>query len=231
MIVAGSIPRSLPAEFTRLIGITSVCAMTEVVCYVDAAHIYAGIMTGNTVQFGWAVASADWAKAAPIGIAIGSFVLGCLVVGIFRNHLKPVTRVYGAMAAFLAAASFVRLDPALRVSVELPLLAFSVALQGEAFSGFAGINLQTIVVTNNLVKFAKAFAARYINPSVDSAKVPPREEVLVYGVCWSAYFIAAGVGGLLTVYISHPLIVPIVILGGLTVIQICDVDVLPSPAK
>jgi uncharacterized membrane protein YoaK (UPF0700 family) len=46
-------------EFTRLIGITAVCAITEVVCYVDAAHIYAGIMTGNTVRFGWAIASGD----------------------------------------------------------------------------------------------------------------------------------------------------------------------------
>lgn len=212
MTSADSMTRSLPAEFTRLISITAVCAITEVVCYVDAAHIYAGIMTGNTVQFGWAVASGDWAKAAPIGIAIGSFVLGCLLVGIFRDRLKPVIRVYGGMAILLAAASIVRLDPALRLPLELPLLAFSVALQGEAFSGFAGVNLQTIVVTNNLVKFAKTFAARYINPSSDPAKVPSRDEVLVYGVCWIAYFIAAGIGGLLTYYVAHPLVLPIVIL-------------------
>lgn len=203
---------SRPAEFIRLVGITAVCAMTEVVCYADAEHIYAGIMTGNTVQFGWAVASGDWAKAAPIGLAIGSFFLGCLIVGILRNHLKPVTRVYAAMAVVLVAASLVRLDPVLRLPVELPLLAFAVALQGEAFSGFSGVSLQTIVVTNNLVKFAKAVAARYINPSQDFSKIPSREEVLVHGTSWVSYFIAAGIGGLLTYYVAYPLLVPILIL-------------------
>ena len=207
------------AEFGRLIGVTAVCAITEVVCYIDAGHIYAGIMTGNTVQFGWAVASGDWAKATPVGIAIGSFALGCILVGICRDWLKVVTRGYGAMAVFLAAASLVRLYPVLRPSVELPLLAFAVALQGEAFSGFAGVSLQTIVVTNNIVKFSKAFAARYINPSRDPTKIPSREEVLVNGVCWLAYFIAAGIGGVLTFKFGYPLLAPIVVLGLLAVPQ------------
>lgn len=212
MSASQSTIRSLPAEFTKLIGITAVCAVTEVVCYADAEHIYAGIMTGNTVQLGWAVASGDWAKAMPIAIAVGSFVLGCLVVGIFRKQLK-VNRVYGAMAVFLVAASVARLNPALRLPLELPILAFAVALQGEAFSGFAGVSLQTIVVTNNLVKFAKALAARYINPSNDPSEVPTREEVLVHGLSWGSYFMAAGIGGLLIYYTHYPLILPIIMLG------------------
>jgi uncharacterized membrane protein YoaK (UPF0700 family) len=89
------------------------------------------------------------------------------------------------------------------------------SLQCEAFSGFAGFNLQTIVVTNNIIKFAKTFAARYINPSSNPGKVPSGDEVLVYGVCWITYFIPAGIGGLLTYYFAHPLVVPIVILSSL----------------
>lgn len=200
-------------EYARLVGVTAVCATTEVVCYADAAHIYAGIMTGNTVQFGWALASGQWAKAEPIGIAIGSFMISCLLVGVLRNVLKPVMRVYGLMALFLIAASLARLHPALRVPVELPLLAFAVSLQGETFSGFAGINLQTIVVTNNLVKFMKALAGRYINPPKEVAKQPTRAEVAVHGICWATYVVAAGIGGLLTYQVGNPLIAPIIILG------------------
>lgn len=219
MTTASATAPSGIGEFTRLVSVTAVCAMTEVVCYADAEHIYAAIMTGNTVQFGWAIATGDWLKAAPIAIAIGSFFVGCLIVGVFRDYLKKLTRVYFAMAVFLVAASAIRLNPALRVPVELPVLAFALALQGEAFAGFAGVSLQTIVVTNNLVKFAKAIAGRYINPSKDLAKVPSRSEVLVHGTSWLSYVVSAGFGGLLTYYSDFPLLLPIVILCTLAVAQ------------
>jgi len=202
----------LARELAHLIGITLACGISEVVCYHDAAHIYAGIMTGNTVQLGWALAGGEVARAVPIALALGSFFVGCVIASIFRVQLRSLRRVYWSMALLLAFAAFARSNASLRLPVELPLLAFSMALQGEGISQFAGVNLQTVVVTNNLVKFAKAMTARYINPSKDLSKVPPREEVLVPGVCWITFCVGAAFGGLLIINLVNPLIIPIAVL-------------------
>lgn len=213
MTMAGNVAVPSPVrDLSHLVGVTLACGITEVVCYHDAAHIYAAIMTGNTVQLGWAIADGDLARALPIVIALGSFFVGCVIASIFRQQLKPLRRVYWSMALLLAAASVVRLHTGLRLPVELPLLAFALALQGEGISQFAGVNLQTVVVTNNLVKFAKTFTERYVNPDRDPTRVPSRIEVLVPGLSWSAFCVGAGVGGLLTVYSPYPLMVPIALL-------------------
>ena len=210
MTMAGNVAvPSLTRDLSRLVGITLACGITEVVCYHDAAHIYAAIMTGNTVQLGWAITDGDLARALPIAIALGSFFVGCVIASIFRVQLKSLRRVYWSMALFLSAAALVRSNVSLRLPVELPLLAFALALQGEGVSQFSGVNLQTVVVTNNLVKFAKTLTARYINPSSDVSKVPSREEVLVPGVCWITFGIGAGLGGWLILHSVNPLIVPI----------------------
>ncbi|MBB2198791.1 DUF1275 domain-containing protein [Gluconacetobacter sp. 1c LMG 22058] len=211
-VVAPVAAPRLVRELTHLIGITLACGITEVVCYHDAAHIYAAIMTGNTVQLGWAIADGDLARALPIMIALGSFFVGCIIASIFRGQFKSLRRVYWSMALLLAVAALVRSNASLRLPVELPLLAFALALQGEGVSQFAGVNLQTVVVTNNLVKFAKTLTARYINPSSDVSKVPSREEVLVPGVCWITFGIGAGLGGWLTLHSMNPLIAPLGIL-------------------
>lgn len=205
-------PVSLKNELIRLIGVTMACSVTEVVCYGDAAHVYAGIMTGNTVQLGWALSAGHYATALPIAIALGSFFTGCVIASYFRVQLRPLRRVYWLMASLLMLASVIRFHAPLHVFLELPLLAFTMALQGEGLSQFAGVKLQTVVVTNNLVKFAKALTERYINPSADLSKIPSRADVLVPGICWCTFCTGAGLGALLSVHHAYPLSVPIVLL-------------------
>jgi uncharacterized membrane protein YoaK (UPF0700 family) len=205
-------PVSLKNELIRLMCVTMACSVTEVVCYGDAAHVYAGIMTGNTVQLGWALSAGQYAKALPIAIALGSFFIGCVVASFFRVQLRPLRRVYWLMASLLTMASFIRFHMPLHLFVELPLLAFTMALQGEGLSQFAGVKLQTVVVTNNLVKFAKALTERYINPGADPSNIPSRADVLVPGVCWCTFFTGAGLGALLSLHHAYPLIVPIILL-------------------
>jgi uncharacterized membrane protein YoaK (UPF0700 family) len=169
-------------------------------------------MTGNTVQLGWALSAGQYAKALPIAIALGSFFVGCVVASFFRVQLRPLRRVYWLMASLLTIASFIRFHMPLHLFVELPLLAFTMALQGEGLSQFAGVKLQTVVVTNNLVKFAKALTERYINPGADPSNIPSRADVLVPGVCWCTFFTGAGLGALLSLHHAYPLIVPIILL-------------------
>ncbi|MEJ5143469.1 YoaK family protein [Gluconobacter albidus] len=199
----------LVRELTHLVSITLACAITEVVCYHDASHVYAAIMTGNTVELGWALATGNLYRALPIAIALGSFFVGCTFASVFQSQLRPVRRIYWLMAVLLAATMMVRSNASLRLPVELPLLALALALQAEGVSQFAGVTLQTVVVTNNLVKFAKTFTARYINPSKDISKIPSRAEVLIPGICWVTFCLGAALGGLLIVYLPDPLIVPL----------------------
>ncbi|WP_244902263.1 DUF1275 family protein [Gluconobacter frateurii] len=193
----------------HLVCITLACAITEVVCYHDASHVYAAIMTGNTIELGWALAEGNLCRVLLIAIALSSFFVGCIIASIFRSQLKSVRRVYWLMVLLLAAAIAARTNASLRIPLELPLLAFALALQAEGISHFANVNLQTVVVTNNLVKFAKTFTARYINPSQDISRIPSREEVLIPGICWVAFCAGAALGGLLIVHLAYPLIVPL----------------------
>ncbi|MFT8876313.1 MAG: YoaK family protein [Gluconobacter potus] len=196
-------------ELIHLVCITLACAITEVICYHDAQHVYAAIMTGNTVELGWDLAAGNLHRALPIAIALGSFFVGCIFASVFQNQLKPVRRIYWLMALLLTAAMILRSNISLRIPIELPLLAFALALQAEGVSQFARVTLQTVVVTNNLVKFAKNFTARYVNPSQDISQIPSREEVLIPGICWVTFCIGAALGGVLIAHLSVPLIVPI----------------------
>lgn len=205
-------PSGALSELLRLSCVTLACAITEVICYSDTVHIYAGIMTGNTVQLGWSLAAGKYAKALPIASAIGFFFIGCIITSFFRNQLKPARRIYWLMVILLAIASIVRLNTSLRLFIELPLLALTMALQGVGISQFSGVKLQTVVVTNNLVKFAHALTARYINPSSNLSEIPSRADVLVPGICWFTFCIGAGCGGVLCVYYTYPLAVPISLL-------------------
>jgi hypothetical protein len=45
----------------------------EIIGYLDLGRIFPGIMTGNTVQSGFAAASVDWARTGLCGLALALF--------------------------------------------------------------------------------------------------------------------------------------------------------------
>lgn len=192
-------------EYVRLIAVTASGAMTEVVCYADTGHMYAGIMTGNTVQLGWLIWAGEWAKVIPLLWVITCFVIGCIVSQIFRCKHVPLTFIYGIMLILLLAASFFRLEPSLRLWFELPVLAFTVAMQAVSFPKFDGIGLQTVVTTNNIVKFTTGLVNHYIYPPIDNAKKNSAADVWIPGACWFTFIISAGIGGWLVTHTTKPL--------------------------
>ncbi|KDE20560.1 hypothetical protein AZ09_06960 [Acetobacter aceti 1023] len=200
----------------RVVGLTFVVAFVEVTVYMDVGRIYPGIMTGNTVQFGRSVALHQWENAALTGTAIGLFFCGCMCASLIRRYMKWPYWELMLMAAVLVVVTFARLSPALHHVVELPLVALALGMQGETLARFGGVSLQTLVVTNNMVKFSDAFIGRYVAVWLDrdrfEAKRPALKEVVLPGAAWLCYFLSAMLGAVIEHVSRFGLLLPIVVL-------------------
>jgi uncharacterized membrane protein YoaK (UPF0700 family) len=208
---SGAIP--LHVSVRRVVALTTVCGFVEVIGYKDAGGIYPAIMTGNTVQLGWSLAQGEWARFSLLAFAVGAFFVGCMIASAIKRRLKRPALELCIMSAVLVATGIVREHTALRVPVELPLLALALAMQGETVSRFGAVSLQTLVVTNNMVKFSDAFVGRYFrghSPTHD--KRPTLDEVLLPGLAWLTYSLAAAAGALAAGLMSEPLIIPALLL-------------------
>lgn len=208
-------------EYLRLIAVTVSGAMTEVVCYADAGHMYAGIMTGNTVQLGWLLWAGEWVKVIPLLTVIICFALGCVISQILRCKHVSITSIYGLMLILLLTASLLRLEPSLRVWLEMPVLSFTIAIQAVAFPKFDNVGLQTVVTTNNIVKFTTGLVSYYIYPPIDKEKRLLAADVWIPGVCWFTFIISAGMGGWLVTNTNSPLIGSVLIIFIFFVLSVC----------
>ena len=208
-------------EYLRLIAVTASGAMTEVVCYADAGHMYAGIMTGNTVQLGWLLWAGEWVKVIPLLTVIICFALGCVISQILRSKHVSITSIYGLMLILLLTASLLRLEPSLRVWLEMPVLSFTIAIQAVAFPKFDNVGLQTVVTTNNIVKFTTGLVSYYIYPPIDKEKRLLAADVWIPGVCWFTFIISAGMGGWLVTNTNSPLIGSVLIIFIFFVLSVC----------
>ncbi|WP_459714167.1 YoaK family protein [Paraburkholderia sp. 2C] len=195
-----------------MIALTTVCGFVEVIGYKDAGGIYPAIMTGNTVQLGWSLAQGAWSRFSLLAFAIGSFFIGCMIASLIRRHLKRPPLELCMMSVLLIATGVVRQHAALRIPVELPLLALALAMQGETVSRFGAVSLQTLVVTNNMVKFSDAFVGRYFGRHGPADKRPALAEVLLPCLAWLTYSLAAAAGALAAGQMSEPLIIPALLL-------------------
>ena len=197
----------------RVMALSAVAGIVEVIGYGDFSSIYPGIMTGNTVQLGLTLAKEQWARFGLIAFAVGLFFLGGIVSSLIKRHLRHPPLQLLIMASVLVVAGLVRLQPSARIAVELPLLALAMAMQGETIAVFGGVSLQTIVVTNNMVKFSDALVGRYLIGKLKSAADRPRrEDVLLPGLAWLCYSVSAGIGALASSALSQPLLIPAVLL-------------------
>ncbi|CAN7789866.1 DUF1275 family protein [Caballeronia sp. LjRoot34] len=209
-------PADLPlaVSLRRVVVLAAVAGYVEVIGFMDVGGIYPGIMTGNTVQLGMTFAKAQWARFGLIAFAVGLFFVGGIISSLIKRHLRRPPLELLVMAGILSVASVVRLHASVRIPVELPLLALAMAMQGETIATFGGVSLQTIVVTNNMVKFSDALVGRYLPGPAgqQSLKVPELKEVLMPGLAWLSYSVGAGAGATAAAWLQLPLLVPAVML-------------------
>jgi uncharacterized membrane protein YoaK (UPF0700 family) len=220
--VGGKLPAAraelpMAVSLRRVVALAGVAGYVEVIGFMDFGGIYPAIMTGNTVQLGLTVAHAQWARFALIGFAVGMFFLGGIIASLIKVHLKRPPVELLLMAVLLCIASVVRMHSPNRLPFELPLLAFALAMQGETVSRFGGISLQTIVVTNNMVKFCDALVGRYFYSRREpggEAKRTPLMEMVLPGAAWLTYSVCAGLGAVASIWFQYALVVPAVVLVG-----------------
>ncbi|WP_347557074.1 YoaK family protein [Robbsia sp. KACC 23696] len=210
--VAAEPDTALHVSIRRVVMLTMVCGLVEVIGYTDAANIYPAIMTGNTVQLGSTLANAQWSRFGLLCYAIGAFFIGCFIASLIRRHLRRPPLELALMAVLLVGAGFVRTHAALRVMIELPMLALALGMQGETVSRFGAVSLQTLVVTNNMVKFSDAVVGRFLSRRASTEKRPDLAEVLLPGLAWLTYALAAALGALTAHWIAFPLLVPALLL-------------------
>jgi len=207
--------RTLAVSIRRVIVLSAVAGYIEVIGYMDFGGIYPGIMTGNTVQLGFNLAKLQWTRFGLIAYAVGLFFLGGIVASLIKRHLRHPPLEFLLMAGALVIAGLIRLHVSSRIPFELPILALAMAMQGETLAKFGGVSIQTIVVTNNMVKFSDALVGRFLSrrPHTGEADArPPLKEVLMPGLAWLSYSIGAGAGSTAAEWMRLPLLVPAFVL-------------------
>ena len=177
-------------------------------------HVYPGIMTGNTVQLGIAMARSDWQLFMLTGLTIASFLVGGIAGSVIRRNLRRPPLELIVMAVLLLAATPIRTEANNAVPVELGLLAMAMAMQGETVSRIGTVSIQTVVVTNNLVHFADALVGRFLSaPAATEGhgthSRPTVTEVAIPGCAWASYSIGACAGAIAIVEVRAPLLFPI----------------------
>ncbi|HEY2024698.1 YoaK family protein [Paraburkholderia sp.] len=199
---------TLAQSITRAVLLSAAAGYVEVIGYLDFNGRYPGIMTGNTVQFGYAAISRDWAAAAAFGVVLALFFAGCLCGGIARRVLSAPRYLLLGIAAVVAVADLLRANAALHLPGELPLLALAMAMQGETMARFGGQSIQTIVVTTNIVKCADALVAaasaarRRSGASRDALRT-----AALPGCAWLGYSGGVIAGAIARNAVTHPLLV------------------------
>ena len=147
-------PQGIGIPARRVLSLALVAGYVDALGFFDLNEIYTAAMTGNTIQLGIAFVHEQWAQLAVVGTTLGAFFCGALFSSFIRRRLPHAAWVLLIMAPLLLAAQAVRLFAPNPAAIELPLLAAVMAMQGETISRFGGVAIQTVVVTNNLLKFA-----------------------------------------------------------------------------
>lgn len=207
----------------RILSLGLVAGYVGTLGLVDLHGIYTAAMTGNTVQLSLDLVRGEWTRLAIVGATLGSFFCGGLLSSFIRRRLEHPAFELLIMAALVLVAQAVRSVAPDRSALELPLLAVALAMQGETISRFAGVPIQTIVVTSNLLKFADAVVGRYLSFEKGAARRraaeprPTRADVVLPGCAWLAYAIGAASGVWANAHLVLPLLAPAVLLVATTV--------------
>ena len=211
-------PQGIGIPARRILSLALIAGYVDALGFLDLNEIYTAAMTGNTIQLGIAFVREQWAQLAVVGTTLGAFFCGALFSSFIRRRLPHAAWVLLIMAPLLLAAQAVRLFAPNPAAIELPLLAAVMAMQGETISRFGGVAIQTVVVTNNLLKFADAIVGRYLpngkrsHTTSGEAGRTTQANVILPGCAWLAHTVGAGSAALASVSFSLPLTAPAALL-------------------
>jgi uncharacterized membrane protein YoaK (UPF0700 family) len=225
--------RTRPARtlIRRTVGLGFVAGFVNTVGFFDL-HVYPGIMTGNTVQLGIAMARSDWQLFVMTGLTITSFFVGGIAGSVIRRHLRRPPLELIVMAVLLLAATPIRTKASNAIPVELGLLTMAMAMQGETISRIGTVSIQTVVVTSNLLHFADVLVGRFLSAPASAEgqgthSRPTVTEVAIPGCAWASYSIGACAGALAIITVRAPLLFPIFVVVLLVVDMLLHAETQP----
>lgn len=207
-------PVAFSLTLRRLVCLGLVGGYLNAIGFIDLGGLYPAAMTGNTTQLGVAIVKFEWMRVFLIGSTVFCFFMGGILSSYLQRAIVHPSLELVLMIVVVSAAQFVRMVTNDPVPWELPLLACGMAMQGETLSRFSGSSIQTIVVTNTLLKFADALVGRYLR--YDKARRTSLVDVIVPGSAWTAYLIGAGSGVVASMFLQYALLPAIVLLGALS---------------
>ncbi|HTX53096.1 MAG TPA: YoaK family protein [Candidatus Baltobacteraceae bacterium] len=222
----------LAVPVRRVVALGFVAGCVDALGVVDLHGVYTAAMTGNTTQLGIAFVRGEWPRFALTAWTLAAFFGGGLLGSIIRRHLRRPAFELLIMAGVLLLAGAIRMHAGPLAFVELSLLAIAMAMQGQTVSRFGGLSIQTIVVTNTILKFADGLIGRYtpLRTRSETADTAGRRadiaDVIVPACAWLAYMVGAGIGAAAATGLQFPLLVPVVVLA----LTACDLLLTSSPA-
>lgn len=165
---------------------------------------FAGLMTGNTILLGIDIASQRFGGAGFHALIIAAFLGGVVLAQALRRVGTPVWATLCIAALLLAACGFFDRQTS---SLVLPL---AMGLQNSAANRFNGVALNTVFITGNIQKVGEGLI-HWIWPSRDP-NAPPPGAFAIYAFVWLAYALGAVAGALADRWLTHPLLLPAMIL-------------------
>ena len=166
---------------------------------------FAGLMTGNTVLLGIALADGNPLRALHYGAIILAFFFGVVTSrALLRFHFPP------ALCLTLAAAGLVVSTFYDTQSGPL-ILAYAMGTQNAAATRFGRVSLNTVFITGNLQKFGEGLVG-LLWPGQGRHAEPPPGAVAIFGLAWLAYAVGACLGAVAQRFLIWPLVVPAAIL-------------------
>jgi uncharacterized membrane protein YoaK (UPF0700 family) len=155
---------------------------------------FVGAMTGNTVLLG--INLAQWrldAAAYHLGI-VAAFVAAVIVTR------SAITREVPAAVPLLLTAMMLTASEFIPGHWSAAVAAIALGMQNAAVRNIAGVPLNTVFITGNLVQ---------LGASVPHASDPEsRMAIALLSAAWVAYAIGALIGALALHLIGHPMLVP-----------------------
>jgi uncharacterized membrane protein YoaK (UPF0700 family) len=186
------------------------CILAVIAGYADTVgylrfDAFAGLMTGNTVLLGIALASAAPWHGLHYGAIILAFFVGVLVSRtLLRFHFAPWVALTLSAAALVVCAFY-------EAPAGAVILAFAMGTQNAAATRFGSVTLNTVFITGNLQKFGEGIVGLLWPGQGRHAEAPPGD-VAIFGMVWVSYAVGAVLGAAAQALLARPLLAPAVIL-------------------
>jgi len=158
---------------------------------------FAGLMSGNSVLLGIALAGGQMGDALHrLGI-IAAFLAGIAVSTLLVKKSLPLPGFVAIEATLLLLAAV------LPVAGAAPMLGLAMGIQNAMANNFAGLTLNTVFITGNLQKLIQTLIGRS-RRSREVASEPDHAGIIV-GL-WIFYLAGAALGAAAHSHLTHPLL-------------------------